>query len=166
MTTPFVHLHLHTEYSMVDGTVRINSLVERAKELGMPAIAVTDQHNLFALVKFYRAAEAAGIKPIIGSDVLIRSPDDPEIVESYRKSEWNFVILVVEAWREGVLLGRHSIGGVVHGIFPVGTPEFTDELEHPERWTDIADEAVAEAELKLQALCATLKLQATNERTA
>ena len=78
MTTPFVHLHLHTEFSMVDGTVRINSLVERARELGMPAIAVTDQHNLFALVKFYRAAEAAGIKPIIGADVLIRSPEDPD----------------------------------------------------------------------------------------
>ena len=78
MTTPFVHLHLHTEYSMVDGTVRIHSLVEKAKALGMPAIAVTDQHNLFALVKFYRAAEAAGIKPIIGADVLIRTPEDPD----------------------------------------------------------------------------------------
>ena len=77
MSSPFVHLHLHTEYSLVDGTVRIKSLVDRASELGMPAVAVTDQHNLFALVKFYRAAEAAGIKPIIGADVLIRSPRRP-----------------------------------------------------------------------------------------
>ena len=78
MPTPFVHLHLHTEYSLVDGTVRIKSLVEKVRRLGMPAIAVTDQHNLFALVKFYRAAEAAGIKPIVGADVLLRSPEDPD----------------------------------------------------------------------------------------
>ena len=56
---------------MVDGTVRIKSLIEKAAELGMPAIAVTDQHNLFALVKFYRAAEAAGIKPIIGIEAYV-----------------------------------------------------------------------------------------------
>ena len=80
MTTPFVHLHLHTEYSLVDGTLRIKSLVQKAAALGMPAIAVTDQANLFALVKFYRAAEAAGIKPIVGADVLLRSPEDPDHV--------------------------------------------------------------------------------------
>jgi len=80
MPTPFVHLHLHTEYSIVDGTVRIKQLIERAVELGMPAVAVSDQNNLFGLVKFYRAAEAAGIKPIIGVDVLLRSPDDPDHV--------------------------------------------------------------------------------------
>ena len=91
---------------------------------------------------------------------------EPDIVASYRKGDWNFVVLVVEAWREGVLLGRHSIGGVVHGIFPYEPELFRDELDYPEHWTDIAVEAVAEAELKLQALCATLKLQATNERTA
>jgi len=78
MPTPFVHLHLHSEFSLVDGTVRIKPLIEKALELGMPAIAITDQHNLFALVKFYRAAEAAGIKPIIGADVLLRHPDSPD----------------------------------------------------------------------------------------
>ncbi len=56
MPTPFVHLHLHTEFSLVDGTVRIKALIEKTLELGMPAVAITDQHNLFALVKFYRAA--------------------------------------------------------------------------------------------------------------
>jgi DNA polymerase-3 subunit alpha len=80
MPAPFVHLHLHTEYSLVDGTVRIKPLMEKVRELGMPAVAVTDQHNLFGLVKFYRAAEAAGIKPIIGADVLLRSPEDPDHV--------------------------------------------------------------------------------------
>ena len=61
MSTTFVHLHLHSEYSLVDSTLKLKNLVERVRELGMPAVAVTDQYNLFALVKFYQAAEAAGI---------------------------------------------------------------------------------------------------------
>jgi DNA polymerase-3 subunit alpha len=77
MPSSFVHLHLHTEYSLVDGTVRIKKLVENARALGMPAVAVTDQQNLFGLVKFYRAAEAAGIKPVIGADVMLNSAEEP-----------------------------------------------------------------------------------------
>ena len=77
MPAPFIHLHLHTEYSLVDGTVRIKPLVDKCRELGMPAVAVTDQQNLFALVKFYRAAERAGIKPIIGAEVMINSLEEP-----------------------------------------------------------------------------------------
>jgi len=68
----FIHLRNHTEYSLVDGIIRVKPLVKRVAELSMPAIAVTDQSNLFAAVKFYRAATSTGIKPIIGSDVLIR----------------------------------------------------------------------------------------------
>jgi len=71
MTSPFVHLHLHTEYSLVDGIVRIDALVEAARAAGMPALAVTDQCNLFAMVKFYRAAVQHGIKPLIGVDLWI-----------------------------------------------------------------------------------------------
>ncbi|HSM69557.1 MAG TPA: DNA polymerase III subunit alpha, partial [Xanthomonadales bacterium] len=78
MTDTFVHLHLHSEFSLVDSTLKIRKLIATARERGMPAIAVTDQHNLFALVKFYRAAQAAGIKPIAGADVLVHSPEDPE----------------------------------------------------------------------------------------
>ena len=77
MPLPFIHLHLHTEYSLVDGTVRIKQLVEKVAELGMPAVAVTDLQNLFAMVKFYRAAEQAGIKPVIGADVMLNSAEDP-----------------------------------------------------------------------------------------
>jgi len=77
MPQPFVHLHLHSEFSLLDSTLRLKQLVERTKELGMPAVAVTDQFNMFALVKFYRAAVAAGIKPIAGADVLVSTPDDP-----------------------------------------------------------------------------------------
>ena len=77
-TPPFVHLRLHTEYSLEDGMVRIGALVDRVRELGMPAVAVTDWHNLFGLVKFYRAAIARGIKPIAGADIRVSDPDQPD----------------------------------------------------------------------------------------
>ena len=69
--TQFVHLHVHSEYSIQDSTLKVKSLVAMAKERQQPAIALTDQSNLFALVKFYNAAMSAGIKPIIGADVFI-----------------------------------------------------------------------------------------------
>ncbi|MDH5485241.1 MAG: DNA polymerase III subunit alpha [Gammaproteobacteria bacterium] len=78
MNPRFIHLRLHTEYSLVDGTVRIKSLIKMATERGMPALALTDQSNLFAMVKFYRAAMAAGIKPIIGVDILVRPSVESE----------------------------------------------------------------------------------------
>ena len=77
MQPEFVHLRLHSEYSLVDGIVRIKPLVQQLVALNMPAIAVTDQNNLFALVKFYRAARAEGIKAIVGSDVYIYNPEEP-----------------------------------------------------------------------------------------
>ena len=73
----FVHLRVHTEYALEDGIVRINELVDRACELQMPAVAVTDWSNLFGWVKFYRRAVAQGIKPICGADLLIQDPDLP-----------------------------------------------------------------------------------------
>ena len=74
--TGFVHLSLHSEYSLVDSTVRINQLVEACKQDGMPAVALTDRNNLFALVKFYRKAIAAGVKPIVGADLVVENTDD------------------------------------------------------------------------------------------
>jgi DNA polymerase-3 subunit alpha len=79
MTTgAFVHLHLHSEYSLVDSTVRITELVERCVQGGMPAVALTDQNNLFGMVKFYKKAVAAGIKPIIGADLRIATDDEKD----------------------------------------------------------------------------------------
>ncbi len=77
MSSTFVHLHLHTEYSLVDGLVRIKPLVEKVADAGMPAVAVTDQSNLFGMVKFYRAAMVAGVKPVIGVDLWVHNPSEP-----------------------------------------------------------------------------------------
>jgi DNA polymerase-3 subunit alpha len=76
MTSTFVHLHLHTEYSLVDSTIRIDRLVKACAAAGMPAVAMTDDSNLFALVKFYNAAEKAGLKPIIGCDLWVGERGD------------------------------------------------------------------------------------------
>jgi len=78
MTDPqFVHLHLHSEYSLVDGLVRIDECCDAIVSQKSSAVAITDQCNLFAMVKFYQAAESAGIKPIIGTDVWLMNEADP-----------------------------------------------------------------------------------------
>lgn len=112
MTAEFVHLHVHSEYSLVDGVARIKPLVARVAEQGMPAVALTDQSNMFALVRFYKAAIAAGIKPIGGVDAWIFNPEDAQkpdrIVllvqnnEGYRR----LTELVSRSYREGQHLGR------------------------------------------------------------
>jgi DNA polymerase-3 subunit alpha len=68
---PFVHLHVHSQYSLLDGAIRMKQLVKRAKELGMPSIALTDHGVLYGAVEFYQEAEKAGIKPIIGCEAYI-----------------------------------------------------------------------------------------------
>ena len=65
----FAHLHLHTEYSLLDGACRINTMMERVKELGQSAVAITDHGVMYGVIDFYRAAKKAGIKPIIGSEL-------------------------------------------------------------------------------------------------
>lgn len=67
----FVHLHVHTEFSLLDGLSRIDKLVERAKELNMPALSITDHGVMFGVINFYRACKAAGIKPIIGMEAYL-----------------------------------------------------------------------------------------------
>ena len=76
MTASFVHLRLHTEYSLVDGLVRVKPLIKALVAAGLPAVAVTDQGNLCSLVKFYKAAMAAGIKPICGADIWLANPNE------------------------------------------------------------------------------------------
>ena len=67
----FVHLHLHTEFSLLDGACRIKKLVERVKDLGQEAVAITDHGVMYGVIDFYRACKAAGIKPIIGCEVYV-----------------------------------------------------------------------------------------------
>ena len=75
MSSPFIHLRVHSEYSLIDGTVRVKPLVKATQAMAMPAVAITDHANLFALVKFYKAALAEGIKPIAGCDVYVSDPE-------------------------------------------------------------------------------------------
>ncbi len=70
-TTPFTHLHLHTQYSLLDGAIKHNPLFERVKALGMSSVAMTDHGNLFGAVEFYEKARANGVKPILGCEVYI-----------------------------------------------------------------------------------------------
>jgi DNA polymerase-3 subunit alpha len=78
MFEKFVHLRLHTEYSIVDGLVRIDDLAARVASMRMPAVAITDHVNLFGLIKFYTAAMKAGVKPLCGCDVLMENEDNPQ----------------------------------------------------------------------------------------
>ena len=105
MSARFVHLHLHSEYSLVDSTVRIPELVGRCVALGQPAVAITDQNNLFGLVKFYKAAEAAGIKPIAGADVLLadgnEAPTRLTLLCRDHEGYLSLSRLLSRAWMEG-----------------------------------------------------------------
>lgn len=69
----FTHLHVHTEYSLLDGSCKIKELVARAKELGMDSMAITDHGVMYGVIDFYRAAREVGIKPIIGCEVYVTS---------------------------------------------------------------------------------------------
>ena len=78
MSASFAHLHLHSEFSLQDGLIRVKPLMQAVAQAGMPAVALTDLGNLFGAVKFYRAAVNAGIKPIIGADVRVADAGVPE----------------------------------------------------------------------------------------
>ncbi|WP_010323529.1 DNA polymerase III subunit alpha [Marinobacterium stanieri] len=104
----FVHLRVHSEYSLFDGLVRIKSLVSTAAAQNMPAVAITDQTNLFALVKFYKAALGAGVKPLCGVDLWVENPEEPEgepfrITLMVRNGQGyrNLMELVSRAYAEG-----------------------------------------------------------------
>lgn len=112
MTVPFVHLRLHSEYSLVDGLVKLKSLVSTTAERAMPALALTDETNLFGLVKFYKAAQGAGLKPIIGSDLWLQNPHDES--HPYRLTLLamndvgyrNLTELISKGWTHGQRQGR------------------------------------------------------------
>ena len=136
MSARFVHLHLHSEYSLADSTIRIPDLVARCVAHGQPSVAITDRNNLFALVKFYKAAEAAGLKPIAGADLCMAEDNEPPstltllcrdragylalsrlISRAWMEGQRHDGVVVRPQWlREGcdglfALAGRHSMPG-------------------------------------------------------
>ncbi len=135
MPVPFVHLRLHTEYSLCDGIVRIKPLVEAVASAGMPAVAVTDQSNLFTLVKFYKAALARGVKPIAGVDLLIAEEEGQPpsrlvllcqdtigyrnltrlVSRSYTEGRHGGRILLQHAWLDGQSDGLIALSGAAQG---------------------------------------------------
>jgi len=89
----FVHLHLHTEYSLLDGAVRMRELMVKAAEFHMPAVAVTDHGNLFGAIEFYQEAQRAGIKPIIGCEAYVAPRSHKEKASSLRDAAYHFTLL-------------------------------------------------------------------------
>jgi DNA polymerase III subunit alpha len=104
----FVHLRVHSEFSLADGIVKIDRLAERAAALGMPAVALTDRTNLFGLIKFYQACLRRGVKPIIGCDLRLHDDDvDPELdfrctaLAADQQGYANLIQLVSRAYQGG-----------------------------------------------------------------
>ncbi len=116
MTDPkFVHLRVHSDFSMVDGLAKTKPIVAKVSELGMPAFAITDQMNLCGLVRLYGAAHGAGIKPIVGADFWLNSPefeDEPcRIVILAKNNEGykNLTLLISLAYQRGHMHHRAMI---------------------------------------------------------
>jgi DNA polymerase-3 subunit alpha len=89
----FVHLHLHTEYSLLDGAIRMKELMKKAAEFKMPAVAMTDHGNLFGAIEFYQEATKAGIKPIIGCEAYIAPGSHKDRGSSPRDAAFHFTLL-------------------------------------------------------------------------
>ena len=92
----FTHLHVHTEYSLLDGSSKIKELVDRAKELGMDSMAITDHGVMYGVIDFYRAARAVGIKPIIGCEVYVAPGSRFDREASSGEDRYYHLILLAE----------------------------------------------------------------------
>ncbi|MDO9617612.1 MAG: DNA polymerase III subunit alpha [Pseudomonas sp.] len=127
MTASFVHLRLHTEFSLVDGLVRVKPLIKSVAAAGMPAVAVTDMSNMCSLVKFYKAAMGGGIKPICGADIWLASADEDgplsrmTLLAMNAKGYRNLTELVSRGWSEGqsndlVIIQRDWVKEAAEGL--------------------------------------------------
>ncbi|KAF3983481.1 MAG: DNA polymerase III subunit alpha [Methylococcales symbiont of Hymedesmia sp. n. MRB-2018] len=111
MQAEFIHLRVHSEFSLVDGIVKIKPLIKYAADFNMPAIALTEQSNLFSLVKFYRATQAQGIKAIVGADVAIFNSDEPDrpfcltLIARNQTGYTTLTELISQAYQQGQHLG-------------------------------------------------------------
>jgi DNA polymerase-3 subunit alpha len=115
MKNEFVHLRLHSEYSLVDGLVRIKPLAAKAADMAMPAVALTDFNNFFGLIKFYKASQAAGVKPIVGADLLVLdedgegSPTQLVLLAADQQGYKNLTNLISKAYQDGQRMGVPTI---------------------------------------------------------
>ena len=111
MQQDFVHLHLHSEFSLSDGIIRIEDLVEKSSDLSFSAVALTDLTNLFGLIKFYRLARKQGIKPIVGSEIKVAKDLDSQsgslvLLVINKTGYTNLTKLVSKAYVEGQVSGE------------------------------------------------------------
>ncbi len=106
----FVHLHVHTHYSLLDGATRIGALIERAKQFDMPAVAITDHGNMFGAIEFYTAARAAGIKPIIGCEMYLAAGNRRAREGAGRKEAFHLLLLAMNLQGYQNLMRLTSIG--------------------------------------------------------
>ena len=116
MTDPrFIHLRLHTEYSVADGLVRVDEAIKRAKGIGMPALGLSDLSNTFGWVKFYRAARGAGVKPVFGCDVWVTNAADRNrpsrllLLVQHREGYRRLCELLTRAYQENLHRGHAEI---------------------------------------------------------
>ncbi|MBC7499677.1 MAG: DNA polymerase III subunit alpha, partial [Herminiimonas sp.] len=116
MTSPqFIHLRLHSEYSVVDGLIRVDDVVKAAAKDAQPALAMTDLSNLFGMVKFYKAARGKGVKPIVGADVWITNDDDRDkpsrllLLVKNRTGYLQLCELLSKAWLTNLHRGRAEV---------------------------------------------------------
>ncbi|HEX9119107.1 MAG TPA: DNA polymerase III subunit alpha [Terriglobales bacterium] len=114
----FVHLHLHTDYSLLDGACDIDKLVGRVKELGMPAVAMTDHGNIFGAFHFFHAAKSAGIKPIIGCELYVCKKDDHNTSRMAPDGDTYNHLLVLAENEEGYRnLAKITSEASLHGFY-------------------------------------------------
>ncbi|MFP5445046.1 MAG: PHP domain-containing protein, partial [Betaproteobacteria bacterium] len=104
----FVHLRLHTEFSVVDGTNRIDEVAKAAAKDGQPALAITDLNNLFGAIKFYKEARGKGVKPILGAEIFLEgeagaAPSRLIVLVQNRQGYLNLSELLARAWTRNVV---------------------------------------------------------------
>ena len=92
----FTHLHVHTEYSLLDGSGKIKEMISRAKELGMDSLAITDHGVMYGVIDFYEAAKEEGIKPILGCEVYVAPGSRFDKESGMSESRYNHLILLAE----------------------------------------------------------------------
>src|SRR5258705_11710774 len=118
MSDQFVHLHLHTDYSLLDGACEVEKLVHRVKALGMPAFAMTDHGNIFGAVHFVNAAEKEGVKPIVGCELYVGKQDDHWIQRTPLEGDTYNHLLVLAQNEEGYRnLVKITAEASLHGFY-------------------------------------------------